>query len=342
MKYAVDPVVVRWGGAKVDAAYWQFCCDLFGQENMKRFKENHREDYLIFFRAFEVQKRAGPLAASENVYIRIPLALVEIIGGNEKIAAAISSSKYNGIVSFEKVSYKCKIPNTEYEKLFEETCENITTQLKKLLDDQDLNAIQVVLLVGGFADCYIIKNKIIQEIETQRKKILIIPKEPSSAILKGAVYIGHTSKAVTLRISSYTFGIQNWPTFDSEKHPADRKTKVADQERCREVFVKFLSKGDKISPKHRKTFILEVLKPDEDKLECGIFMSSEKDPKFTDEKGVLKIGSVIIDLPKVEKGTAIEIEEEINILDTEVRVTVTELQKFGEFQEVFDILSVEP
>lgn len=84
---------------------------------------------------------------------------------------------------------------------------------------------------------------------------------------------------------------------------------------------------------------MEVLKPVEDTLECSVYLSQKEDPKFIDEDGVSKVGSLKVTLPKVEKGTVIDIEEEISILDTEVEILARELHKFKEFTAKFDLLS---
>ncbi|XP_062602142.1 heat shock 70 kDa protein 12A-like [Saccostrea cucullata] len=336
LKQVIVPSGISWGGTKVDDAYLQFFCDLFGKESMDTFKEECMEDYLDLFRKFEVQKRSGPTATSDSIYIRIPLSLSEILDEKDGMAKAIESSKYKDIISFDKKTLKCKVPYSEFENLFKETCDNIKSHLDGLLKKPELADVETVLLVGGFSECYIIQEMIKKEM---KDKHLILPEEPSLAVLKGAVYMGHVPDAVTTHISNYSYGVQNWPDFDPSKHPEEKKIRVGNQDRCRDVFMKFVTRGDKIKPGHRKCYILEVIKPDEDILQCSIYLSHKPDPKFIDEKGVSQVGSLQIKLPKVDKGTSIDIEEEIFIKDTEVEVIATELHEFKEFKATFDLLS---
>lgn len=334
----IPPSGISWGGTRIDDAYLQFFCDLLGDETMKTFKEEFMEDYLDLFRKFEVQKRSGPTATSDSIYIRIPLSISEILDDHGGIVNVISSSKFKDIISFEKKTLKCRVPYSEFKKLFEETCSKIRSHLQELFQKSEVADVQTVLLVGGFSECYIIRNMIKNEM---KDKHLILPEESSLAVLKGAVYMGHVPDAVTTHISNYSYGVQNWPDFDPAKHPAEKKLKVGNQDRCRDVFMKFITKGDKIKPGQRKCYILEVLKPEEDILECSVYFSHSPDPKYVDEKGVSKIGALQVKLPKVEKGTPIDIEEEIIILDTEVKVTATELHEFNEFKATFDLLSAD-
>nr|XP_022322385.1 heat shock 70 kDa protein 12A-like [Crassostrea virginica]XP_022322386.1 heat shock 70 kDa protein 12A-like [Crassostrea virginica] len=336
LKQVIMPTGISWGGTKVDDAYWQFFCDLLGERNMKRFKEECMEDYLDFFRRFEVQKRSGPSETSENIYIRIPMSLSEIL--NDEIPEAISLSKYKDAVSFDKKALKLKMNYKLFENFFTGTCKQIRTHLLKLWDENDLAKVKTALLVGGFSECHIIQ-KMIKELMKEKQVHLILPAEPALAVVKGAVYTGHVPKAVSTRISNYSYGIQNWPSFDPEKHPAEKKIIVDNTERCRDVFVKFFNRGDKITHERKKRFILEVLKPGEEKLECSVFMSHDDDPKFIDDDGVFKAGSLDIFLPKDDK--PIDIEVTVTILDKGIRIEAIELGTFKEFIEEFDMLSVQ-
>lgn len=339
VEQVIKPSGISWGGTKVDDAYWKLFCDLFGEDSMKRFKDEFTEDYLDFGRRFEVQKRSGKLTTSDNIYIRIPLSLSEILDDDKKgIAKAISLSKYGDRIYFDSKTCKLRLPFSEFENLFKETSDQIKSYLEELWREPKLADVDTALLVGGFSECYIIKNMIESEMKS-RKKHLVLPHESSLAVLKGAVYMGHVPDAVTTRISNYTYGIQNWPNFDPNIHPEEKKIMVEGEPRCRDVFKKFITKGDKLKSTHPKTFILEVLKPAEDNLECSVYLSQKEDPKFIDEEGVSKVGSLKVTLPKVDKGTVIDIEEEISILDTEVEILARELHKFKEYKETFDLLS---
>lgn len=135
LKQVIKPDGIEMGGINVDEAYWKFFCDLFGEDSMKRFKDECTEDYLDFGRKFEVQKRSGKLTTSDNLYIRIPLSLSEVLDDKKGIAEAISSSKYRDIISFDPKSFKLRLPFSEFENLFKDTSD----QIKLYLDGLWLN-----------------------------------------------------------------------------------------------------------------------------------------------------------------------------------------------------------
>ena len=99
----------------------------------------------------------------------------------------ISSSKYKDIIKLETGS---KISITEFEKIFDETIENIKSHLNKMWDENDFADVQTVLLVGDCACNYVIQNMMKQHLLLRNKR-LILPDEPNLAVLKGAVYAGH-------------------------------------------------------------------------------------------------------------------------------------------------------
>lgn len=155
---------------------------------MKRFKEEYMEDYLDFFKYFEVLKRKCPSKPIKDVCIRIPVGIHEIL--DDRVSEAISSSKYKDVIKIQRMGLKCKIPFTEFEKLFDETIENIKSHLNKMWDEYDFADVQTVLLVGDCADYYIIQNMMKKHLLLRNKR-LILPNEPNLAVLKGAVYVGH-------------------------------------------------------------------------------------------------------------------------------------------------------
>nr|XP_034302220.1 heat shock 70 kDa protein 12A-like [Crassostrea gigas] len=336
LKQVIKPDGIEMGGINVDEAYWKFFCDLFGEDSMKRFKDECTEDYFDFDRKFEVQKRSGKLTTSDDLYIRIPLSLSEVLDDKKGIAEAISSSKYRDIISFDPKSFKLRLPFSEFENLFKDTSDQIKLYLDGLWKKTELADVDTVLLVGGFSECYIIKDMIRNEMKS-RKKHLVLPEESSLAVLKGAVYMGHVSDAVSTRISSYSYGMQKRSTFVPEEQ-LDSKTMV-DQKLFRGVFMKLINKGDEIKPEHKEKFYLDIVKTEKDFFECIIYLSHEKDPKYIDEEGVSKIGSLQIKLPNVQKGIVIKIEGEIILLDTEIKVVARELHDLNEFKATFDLLS---
>lgn len=95
----------------------------------------------------------------------------------------------------------------------------------------------------------------------------------------------------------------------------------------------------KLNQIKKKRFHFDIKKTETDLFDCSIYLSHEKDPKYIDEEGVSKLGSLQIKLPKVQNGIAIKFEGEIILLDTEIKVVARELHNLNEFKATFDLLS---
>lgn len=185
MKQVIMPEEIPWGGNRINDAFLKIFCDLLGERNMKQFKNESEYEYWNFCREIEFMKR---LSERKHRHVRIPVRLSRII--NDDISKVCSSSKYKDEVSFRRNGL-CSIKETLFENICKETCENIISCLQKILDKNDLAAVETVVLAGGFAECYIMQN-MMREHLISRGKRLILPDHPELAVLIGAVYIGHT------------------------------------------------------------------------------------------------------------------------------------------------------
>nr|XP_022321473.1 uncharacterized protein LOC111123449 isoform X2 [Crassostrea virginica] len=186
IKQVTIPLEMSWGGKTIYDAYWQFFCDLLGEKNMKQFKEECMEDYLGFFERFESLTMTCPSNRNKDVRILIPNVMQEIL--DTEVSEAISSSKYKDIIKL--VARRYTISFTEFEKLFDETIENIKSRLNEMWDENDFADVQTVLLVGDCACNYFIQNMMKKHLLLRNKR-LILPNNPSVAVLRGAVWAGH-------------------------------------------------------------------------------------------------------------------------------------------------------
>lgn len=175
------PEEIPYGGNRIDDAFLKIFCDLLGESKMKLFKNESENDYWYFCRDIELMKR---VPKRTHRHTHIPLGLFD-----DNISTVCSSSKYKDEVSCRRNGLFIK--ETLFENVCKETCKNIISCLQKILDKNDLAAVETVVLAGGFAECYIMQN-MMREHLISRGKRLILPDHPEFAVLLGAVYMGHT------------------------------------------------------------------------------------------------------------------------------------------------------
>lgn len=337
----------EWGGTNVDKAYRQFLEDIFGSRVLETFKSDPDNiiDYFDFWQNFEVKKRESLSSkASNKVKVGIPAALTDIakelmkLGGNSKgiLTELLKKSKYwNKDISCE--TGKLNLAIEIFENLFDPTVQELIAHLSKMFKDELDADVKTILLVGGFSECELVRNRLRRHFG--KTKRLVFPYEASLAILKGAVYFGHCKDLISRRVARFTYGFQIWPKFDKSKYSSDRKKMVNGEERCRDVFLKIVTKGDPITPGLKKSQIFKPLEQGENVLECGVFVSNQKDPKYVDDQGCVKLGTLAVPLTKYERQTNAEIEESIIFGETYIKVIAYNCRTNEEHESIFDLLS---
>ncbi|XP_056009904.1 heat shock 70 kDa protein 12A-like [Ostrea edulis] len=336
----------KWGGTRVDDAYRNFLKDIFGDGVLKTFKDDldYIVDYVEFWQGFEVKKREQITAKeTDKVHLRIPLALTEIVKEKTELTgvadtimnALIKKSKHNsnGIYSS---GGKLVLPIDFYKNLFNPPIEELVMHLSKMFKNDLESDVDVILMVGGFSECDLVINKLERHFGNKR---LVVPYEAGLAVLKGAVFFGHHKDLISRRVARYTYGIQTWPKFDKSIHSPQKKQLINREERCKDVFLKFVSIGEPIEPGFKKSFFFRTLRQGDKLLECGVFITNQKDPKYVDDKECVKIGTLTVPLMNSELWANTEIEESIIFGETEIRVTAYNTNTGQKHEVTFDLLS---
>ncbi|XP_062582370.1 heat shock 70 kDa protein 12A-like [Saccostrea cucullata] len=327
-----------WGGTRIDKAFEGFLQDLFGKTSMEKFQteDDYAEDYFDFWQGFEVKKRGFDFdKETENVHIRIPMGLTNIakkVHSERDVNKIIEKSKLKGKgIRFE--AGKIHMQTTIMKKIFQSTVDDIVKHLRTLIENAGKD-LRVILMVGGFSECSLVQNCVRQTFEIKDKRRVITPNQCGLAVLKGAVYFGHHPELISERVARYTYGIQIWPKFIQGEHKEAKRDVRGSEDRCKDVFFKFVTKGDRLKAGFIKSHIFRALKSADGDLECGIFISNKENPKYVDEDGCEKLGVLKID---VERGT--EVEESLIFGHTELHAKACNCSTKKEYSVTFDLLS---
>jgi hypothetical protein len=191
-------------------------------------------------------------------------------------------------------------------------------------------------MVGGFSECELVQDAIRDKIGTSIK--LIIPEEAGLAVLKGAVLFGLEPKIVSRRIARLTYGIQSWPEWDADLHPVTKKVDLNGQKRCKDVFFKYITRGDSIDTGHAVSQVFQALNPEETTLECTVYTSTDTNPRYTTDPTCQRLGIVTIQLPPHVPGQTLEIEETLIFGDTEILCRARDLRTGRTSEVQFDLL----
>lgn len=319
------------GGISVDGEFEKLLEIIAGTNILKSFAERSMEDYLNMLRDFEAKKRDS----SEQKWIRIviPLKLDKYI--KEKIPGGLSKALQKPIYkdSITYKNYKLCLQLSEFQKLFQNAIDGIISCIANVLANKDFDDVRNIIMVGGFSECKFVQAALREKFKTRH---FIIPAEAGLAVLKGAVYFGHLPNAISRRAARYTYGIQICRKFKPGEDPEDKKVTVDGKERCKDVLHPLVKRGERIEPGCEYPVVCKSLKPSQGKIECGIYVSKEVNPKFVDEKGCRLLGKVTVQLPP---GVNAEIEEMITFGETEITFRARQLETGRLFETSFDMLN---
>ena len=324
-----------WGGKSIDDAFYKFLVEICGRNVMEELKTTELEDYLDLFREFETKKRSIRPKQTNKVVITLPVALTDLVKKqHNKFENAVEVSRHKMSVNY--VRQKLQISPEAFRDLFKPTIDSLIRLIGKLLDNPKLSDLRTILMVGGFSECELVQVAIRDKIGTSMK--LIIPDEAGLAVLKGAVLFGHQPKIVSRRIARLTYGIQSWPEWDADLHPVTKKVVLNGQSRCKDVFFKYITRGDSIDTGHAVSQVFQALKPEETTLECTVYTSTDTNPRYTTDPTCQRLGILTIQLPPHAPGQTIEIEETLIFGDTEILCRARDLRTGITSEVQFDLL----
>ncbi|OWF39271.1 heat shock 70 kDa protein 12B-like [Mizuhopecten yessoensis] len=324
-----------FGGKSVDDAFGAFLEEIVGAENIQAMKEKHMDDYVHLLREFEMKKRKITEETPAKVTMTIPFALVELLQEDKmrkSIDDAVKKSRFSSTVTSGR--QKIQIMNAEFRKFFRPTIDGIISHMEEILYDRRFMDVKYILMVGGFSDCILVQNAIRHRFT---EKVVIVPDDAGLAVLKGAVLFGHVPRSISSRVARFTYGIQSWPVFEPRRHPADKKIMINGVARCRDGFFKYIEIGQQVTRGHSESQVFQALKPDEECLECSVYVSSKRDPDFVDEEGCRPLGVLKVPLDSNRRGPA-EVEETLVFGETELHVRARDISTGKMYEASFDFL----
>lgn len=324
-----------FGGKSIDDAFKDFLGKIVGDENITNLQEESMEDYIDLFREFETKKRSICQDKPAKISITVPVALMDIVKRDKSkvnMQKAVDASPFGEDVNWGK--QKLQISNKQFRELFKPTIAGIIKDMEGILQDPKFLDVDNVLMVGGFAECELVQNAVRSKFT---KKRIIVPDEAGLAVLKGAVLFGHAPYTISSRVARHTYGIQTWPAFDPQIHPDSKRIVINGVARCKDAFYKYIEIGQQVTPGHRESQVFQALKPDEDTLECTVYISNNRNPQFVDEPGCSRLGLLTVPLDRNRRGP-VEVEETMIFGETELHVQAKDITTGNLYEARFDFL----
>lgn len=311
------------GGKSVDDAFLKFLEDIVSKDAMDAFKGESMEDYVELLREFESKKRETG-TDKPKVNVSIPVALKSVVKRTKSanLEDVVNQSDFNKTVKFSR-NQKLQILQSEFKQFYHKTVASIVDQISEIVQTLQDGDINTIVMVGGFSECSLIRLELLENEFTKNRRI-IIPEDAGLAVLKGAVLYGYRPEIVFARVARKTYGIQTWPMFREGVHPASKKCMVGGVARCKDIFFKYVEKGQEVITGHRMSQVFQALGSEDDCLECTVYVSDENDPMFVTDASCTMLGILSIPLGSSVRERK-EIEETLIFGETELRVHARDL-----------------
>ena len=230
------------------------------------------------------------------------------------------------------------------EKLFGPGVQAIIESTKKVLLELDIN-IHTIYLVGGYGGTKYIYKKLKHALNSRQYDI-IVPTNPSLAVVQGAVMWKKNPQIIKARRADATYGIRLCQDFDESKHDSFYKFYNNDQQKdlCDNIFCVFLQKGELVETDELFSINLYPITKDE-RMTVTIYSTPNTDVQYTvDKQGqllVTKIGELVIDTPNPANLPLTQrcVDVEMDFCGTEIKAKAKYRVTGQEIKIVCDFLS---
>ncbi|XP_052795788.1 heat shock 70 kDa protein 12A-like [Mya arenaria] len=289
-----------FGGTKVDIKFDELMSRIFGETVLKRFKQEYMQDYWELM--LDLERKKKMFNGTGKMILHQPVTLTELFSDitGSTIEETILKTPFKNKVQFKLG--KIYIAEDIARQLFDDALKNICEATLGIM--QKVEKIEKIILVGGFSE-----SPYLEMVMREKFNDLVdFPKEPSGAVLRGAVRFGQKPTTISTRVCPYTYGIARMVNFKSF-HPPTKKVTIGGIEYCDNVFNIHISKGTKVSVenKHLATehkYYRPLHEMSQTSIE--VYASDKPDPEFVDEPGCRQIGLAVVDIdPTGDMGSRI-------------------------------------
>ena len=315
-----------WGGENVNLAFQDYLRQILTDDTFSEFCRNHTEDFYDLMDDFERKKRKFDYTKMKEVVIRLPYFLSKQVDPSS-VAANLA------VIDHDKL----KIPFSRMLKFFDDTIDKISRHIKNKLQEEALENITSVILVGGFSVSSIVKDRLKKVFPNDT--FFHCPENAEVATLSGAVIYGQIQlrkncttpeapkprinaclPAIHSRRSRYTYGIDSHVAFNPEKHPESKKFKDGKDTFCKDYFWVFLRAGTKLTQSKKGIMRTFTVDKDTRTLDVVIYRTENADPRFVDDPACFQLGKLIVDMREGVGKKNREIKIGLQYNDTELSV----------------------
>lgn len=319
------------GGIKVNEQFESLLEELFGTEKIRTYQEQSPSDWISLMNEFEGKKRGKRiLETGLMTNIRLPRSFVILVNQSRSSAMERYGEKEVKLKSNEYLS----LSSGMMKKLFNPVIQSIKNHLKTLKRKPQLSKVETMLLVGGFADSAFLQQEIKKEFSGSCR--VLIPHHANTVVVQGAVIFGKKPETITARVVSTTYGSGCSRDFIEGVHREEKRFVVDGIEKCDKLFSCFVKEDTVVKVGQRISKPYSPLRPEKKSRHYGFYITSNPNTQYTDEPGVTKIGSLVVQSPDTWRGKDRKVEVSMYFGGTEITATAWDISSGNKAQTTLD------
>ncbi|XP_009085205.1 heat shock 70 kDa protein 12A-like [Serinus canaria] len=320
-----------WGGNRVDENFSNFLKEIFNDGVWDEYVKKYPTELQNMMYNFSLQKCS---ASREAVYIRCYYNLTRVAESKKDI-----SQFFENAVGAVWCDGTIKITYEKMKSWFEYSINSIISALREILCKPEMEKVQYILLVGGFA-CSIILRDAVRKAFSSKYHILC-PMEAQAAIAKGAVLFGVNPHIITSRISCRTYGVGVCEKFDDAVHDARKRrvSKAGDRIYCTDLFQKLVEIGESVNIHEAAHYDFFPIEPDQTEGKFAFYCTKKQNARYVDEEGMELLGFCVVPSPDTRLGLNRRLKVKIQFGLTEFKATCTDVTSQESRTLIMDFLS---
>jgi len=320
------------GGDEVDKAFVKNLEKVFGLERIQKIRQKNPKAWLQVLEDFEQAKKiASTYDANDLVYLHSSR---DCSWGHKSFRIRRALNRGKSDIKLKRDGRLFFSQNTIL-KIIQTLSYQIEDFIAKVLNDLELNSVNAILLVGGFAKSPFIREAMEKLVDSEIP--IIEPENSELCVVKGAVLFGWKTDIIKSRKSRYTYGFGGSREFNNtEDDLTRRRTDNNGKHWCKNCFHKLISINDDLP---EDSYVDHTaFHPHNDFMftSISLFCTEDPNPKYFDVDGVELVGE--IKLPKRKHSNGTEILLRLFFGDTEIHLETTETATGNTLKTKFDVL----
>jgi len=329
-----------WGGIYVEKNFVKYLERIFSQKFIKSIQMNWPTIWSEIMRQFEFLKRqmdppaevsSGDSSSEDDedeagldhAVISLPYNFItecEKLNGGKSIENIVKDSNVKGAKIAQR---KLVIKTYIMQNFIMEQINLIVEHIQRLKETRECQSLRAIFLVGGFSECKMLQHTI-YKIFSNPKCDIVIPVNPSMAIVKGSIKFGFNPTIISQRVAKCTYGLGRMRKFQIGDKEEYKYVTLDGRVLCKNAFLEMIHALVPITREnchYRSSFV--PVEKDQNSITVKMYKADSENIKYTTEPGVEKIAQLRVPMPG--EGLDRTVEVTVDFSGTEIFASVKNL-----------------